>query len=298
MKKISLLLVLAMILSLLGGASALAADGVVEAVYGTPVLDGDAADVIWADATAYTVGSGENKGDFKMVWDDNALYILAVVDDANLDTSGANVYEQDGIEIFVDELNNKSTSYASDDVHYRVNYENERSTDAGQTPLWYTKTAVRYAEDGTTPIGYVVEACFQWNEAAPQNDTVVGFDAQINVCSGGGRQGSPCIFDTTGNAYQDTGLFGNLKLTGKKAADVTPANPYGLMYYIEEVEGRNLSVYVNPEVVEGPLKAAKDLIDSGIRFYEDIEDYPEHGDVGKYYPAYLVKTVNEIIAQL
>jgi len=42
----------------------------------------------------------------------------------------------------------------------------------------------------------------------------------------------------------------------------------------------------------------QDLIDSGIQFYEDVEDYPEHGDVGKYYPAYLVKTVNEIIARI
>lgn len=271
-KKISMLLVFTMILSLFGGVTAAnAADGVVEAVYGTPVLDGNATDAIWADATAYMVGNGTNKGDFKMVWDDNALYILAVVDDANLDKTGANVYEQDGIEIFVDEKNDKTTSYGSDDVHYRVNYDNERSTDAGETPLWYTKTSVRYGEDGVTPIGYIVEACFQWNEAAPANDALVGFDAQINVCSGGGRQGSPCIFDTTGNAYQNTGLFGNLKLTGKLDTDVTPANPYGLMYYIEEVESRNLSVYVNPEVVEGPLKAAKDLIASGSYTQAEID---------------------------
>jgi len=38
-----------------------------------------------------------------------------------------------------------------------------------------------------------------------------------------------------------------------------------------------------------------DLIASGMRFHEDVADYPEHGDVGKYYPAYLVKTVSEII---
>ena len=42
----------------------------------------------------------------------------------------------------------------------------------------------------------------------------------------------------------------------------------------------------------------QDLIDSGIQLYEDIEGYPEHGDVGKYYPAFLVKTVNEIIDQI
>ena len=42
----------------------------------------------------------------------------------------------------------------------------------------------------------------------------------------------------------------------------------------------------------------QDIIDSGIALHEDIESYPEHGDVGKFFPAYLVKTVNELISKL
>ena len=42
----------------------------------------------------------------------------------------------------------------------------------------------------------------------------------------------------------------------------------------------------------------QDLIDSGIEYHEDVESYAEHGDVGKYFPNYLVKTVNEIAAKL
>lgn len=58
--------------------------------------------------------------------------------------------------------------------------------------------------------------------------------------------------------------------------------------------------YSNVEhTYEKHIKALRrDLIDSGIRLFEDVADYPEHGDVGKYYPAFLVKTVNEIIAQI
>ncbi len=41
----------------------------------------------------------------------------------------------------------------------------------------------------------------------------------------------------------------------------------------------------------------EDLIASGMVFHEDIADYPEHSDVGKYYPAYLVQTVNAIMAE-
>jgi len=42
----------------------------------------------------------------------------------------------------------------------------------------------------------------------------------------------------------------------------------------------------------------EDLIASGITFFEDVADYPEHGDVGKYYPAYLVQTVRQIIKSI
>jgi len=58
--------------------------------------------------------------------------------------------------------------------------------------------------------------------------------------------------------------------------------------------------YSNVEhTYEKHIKALRqDILDSGIRLYEDIADYPEHGDVGKYYPAFLVKTVNELTERL
>ena len=40
----------------------------------------------------------------------------------------------------------------------------------------------------------------------------------------------------------------------------------------------------------------RDLKDSGMTVYEDIADYPEHSDVGKYYPNFLSATVYDIIA--
>lgn len=42
----------------------------------------------------------------------------------------------------------------------------------------------------------------------------------------------------------------------------------------------------------------RDLKDSGMTVYEDIADYPEHSDVGKYYPHFLSKTVCDIINML
>ena len=93
MKK-ALLIFMALLLALLPAAP-LAEDEALtqaEAVYGTPVVDGNADDEIWQKATAYTVGSGETSGQFKAVWDDNALYLLAVVDDTTLDKSSSAIY--------------------------------------------------------------------------------------------------------------------------------------------------------------------------------------------------------------
>ena len=39
----------------------------------------------------------------------------------------------------------------------------------------------------------------------------------------------------------------------------------------------------------------QDLIASGMDFHEDVADYPEHSDVGKFYPQFLVDTVNKLI---
>lgn len=41
----------------------------------------------------------------------------------------------------------------------------------------------------------------------------------------------------------------------------------------------------------------RDLKASGITVYEDIADYPEHSDVGKYYPAFLSETICDIITR-
>ncbi len=70
MKKLSWILVLAMLLSLFG--VALAEDAPVTATYGTPVLDGDATDADWEKATPINIGNDSTYGEFRILWDDNA----------------------------------------------------------------------------------------------------------------------------------------------------------------------------------------------------------------------------------
>ncbi len=89
---------------------------IVEAVYGTPVLDGSASDEVWEYCKWQHIDQlwlGEQpqkedfSGQFKVAWDENNLYILAVItDDSLLDIhpNGLDYYwDDDCLEIFLDE---------------------------------------------------------------------------------------------------------------------------------------------------------------------------------------------------
>ena len=98
------------------------------ASYGTPVIDGSM-DSVWSNApelkldTKQMAWSGAT-GTAKALWDDENLYVLVQIKDDQLNKSNPNVWEQDSVEIFVDENNGKTASYQEDDGQYRVNFEN------------------------------------------------------------------------------------------------------------------------------------------------------------------------------
>ena len=53
---------------------------------------------------------------------------------------------QDSVEVFLDEYNNKTQEYGTDDLHYRVNYENVQSIDNGNREQIYS-SAKRWKAD-------------------------------------------------------------------------------------------------------------------------------------------------------
>ncbi|MBO4617781.1 MAG: hypothetical protein J5717_10525 [Lachnospiraceae bacterium] len=241
----------------------------VVAPYGSPLVDG-AVDEIWSKAKSYDLlqarNSATSSATAKLMWDDNALYVLVDVKDATLDKASGNAYEQDSVEVFLDELNDRSGAYGSDDAHYRVNFDNERSTDSGEEGRWYTKTTV-------TEEGYIVEGCIKWESATPDNDALFGFDAQINCAEGGSRKGELSLFATSGDGYQDTSLFGEVKLTGKTADDVTPGFPYSLYTYLEKVKAIDLSVYVNGEEAKALIAEVEAFLAAGGYTQAEIDAY-------------------------
>lgn len=175
-----------------------------------PTIDGEI-DAVWNSAqklavNQYLMAWQGATGTVRVLWDESNLYVLFEVDDTQLDKTSPNPWEQDSVEIFVDENNEKTTFYQEDDGQYRVNFDNETSFNpAGIAESFESKTLV----SGTS---YTVEMKIPLRTIIPADGTRIGFDAQVNDGENGSRQSVATWNDSTGNAYQDTSVFGTLTL--------------------------------------------------------------------------------------
>jgi len=184
------------------------------APYGTPVIDG-IADEIWNDAPEIPVNRYQTawhgaSGTARVLYDESNLYVLIKVNDTQLDKGSANPWEQDSIEVFIDENNAKTTFYEDDDGQYRVNYDNETSFNPESIAEGF-ESAVEVS--GTN---YTVEVKIPFRTIKPVSNMQIGIDVQINDGSDGARQSIATWNDITGNAYQDTSVIGILAFRAKK----------------------------------------------------------------------------------
>ena len=102
-----------------------------EAAKGTPVIDA-AIDDIWNTTEEITTvhwaeGEGGSTGRARMLWDEQYLYILAIVNEVTLDDTNVNAWEQDCVEIYIDENNGKTTAYEPDDAYYRIGFTTSKA---------------------------------------------------------------------------------------------------------------------------------------------------------------------------
>jgi endo-1,4-beta-xylanase len=249
-------------------------DGRAVAMFGSPVIDGIIDDV-WQTAgiitpTIISSANVQAVGEFRVLWDDNALYCLYTITDPELNKANANTYEQDSVEVFLDEMNDKATSYQNDDVHYRVNFDNEPSTDAGDSSRYFTATSELLDATGMN-IGYIVETSLTW-VSEPANYTIMGFDLQINDAgSAGTRLGTITIFDEKGTAWSTPSSMGEIVLKGKGANSISNVNPNMLKIFVGYVERLNPDGYVNSNLLIQPLTIAKELLNNPAATQEQID---------------------------
>ncbi len=190
------------------------------AIKGTPVIDGHA-DALWADANeirtnVWVQGMGGATAKVKTMWDETHLYVYAVVSDSLLSKVSANPWEEDSIEVFVDQNNAKTTSYELDDGQYRVNFDNEQSFGGAASAATLLSAARVIAGTSETLFidgAYIIEAAITLTQVMPQPGVFIGFDFQVNDdADGDGDRDSVAIWnDPTGQSWQNTSRIGVLQ---------------------------------------------------------------------------------------
>ena len=201
---------------------------------GTVTVDGEVDDA-WEVAKEVVLSvpgsSPKATATAKLLWDNENLYVLMNVKDANLDATASAAHEKDSVEVFIDENNNKSEAYEDDDKQYRINYLNETSFNGTKCVEENVKHAVKLTDDG-----YMVEAAFAWTDITPEVGTAIGLDLQINDGENGGRIGTRCWYDETGNGWSAPKVFGEVSLVDGEETPDTPEEPVIVTPAVAEVE--------------------------------------------------------------
>jgi endo-1,4-beta-xylanase len=186
----------------------------VDATRGTPVVDG-MADSVWATAPTISpsirvIGTQGATATAKVLRDDQHLYVYVTVTDPTLDQSSQNLFEQDSVELFVDPNNGKTAGYEDDDGQYRISYTNRQSISGNFGAFAIANNLTSAAR--VVPGGYVVEASIALNTITPADNTLIGFDIQINDATSGTRTGAVTWNDPTGLSYLNTTRWGVIRL--------------------------------------------------------------------------------------
>ena len=184
--------------------------GVEKAAYGTVTVDGDK-DAVWDNAGTIpiTINLGSNvSANAKLLWDKDNFYVYAEIKDPVLNNTNGDAWEQDSLEVFIDENNGKSNSYEDDDKQYRISYVNDHSFNGKKCLEENMKSVAKITSDG-----YVVEASFKWTDITPKAGDEIGLEFQINDADASGKRiGTLSWNDETGMGWSKPEVFGTVKL--------------------------------------------------------------------------------------
>lgn len=191
--------------------------GVEKATKATVKIDGEA-DREWDKAVAIplTINLGASvTADAKVLWDDENLYVYATVKDPVLNKASGEAYQQDSLEVFIDENNAKTESYDDDDKQYRINYVNEHSFNGKKCLEDNVQSVAKETGDG-----YVIEAAFKWTDIKPKKGDRIGLEFQINDADNyGTRIGTLSWNDETGMGWSKSSVYGTIELTAEEVSD-------------------------------------------------------------------------------
>ncbi|MBM7563660.1 sugar-binding protein [Paenibacillus sacheonensis] len=154
-------------------------------------------------------GTSNNGVSFGTLGDTQNLYVGIEVLDADLrnDTAGAQTYQDDSVEVYLDADHNQGAAYDAFDHQLTLGWHDTQLSMIGNL------ANVQYAQKDISG-GYTVELAIPWASLNidPARDITLGFDVGNNDDDGGnaGNRESQVLWNGTGDNWRDTSGFGNL----------------------------------------------------------------------------------------
>lgn len=182
----------------------------------------------WSSAISRAIGNivvgsvadnNDLSGTFRTLWDTNNLYVLMEIkDEAQQNDSGAQTWNDDSVEVYVDANNDKPSSYGSNDFQYRFTWT---GSSLGIEETKHAATSGVSASRIVTANGYTVEVKLPWSTLGQGSVAVgalLGLDVHINDDDdGGSRDGKRAWFNTLDTSWQNPSTFATARLAGVPA---------------------------------------------------------------------------------
>lgn len=206
-------------------------DGLINAYYTSTAITIDGAADEWTDVPGFQITSADsvtlyselsvadNDQDcsavFRVVWDEQNLYIMIQVTDDVLNKDSGTISQDDSVEVYIDGGDENATSYDSNDSHLLVDIENNIQVVGNNPSLSHVVS--------TSESSYVVECAIPISDIGglqPYAGESFGFDVAINDDDniGDNQREHHLVWHGDGTGWLDPRQFGTITLR-KKAGE-------------------------------------------------------------------------------
>ncbi|CAI6076603.1 Endo-1,4-beta-xylanase A [Paenibacillus sp. JJ-100] len=182
------------------------------AIQGIVAIDGEK-DAKWSKAAPFQITplnqSGGATAEARAMWSGQDLYLFVDVTDPQIITDATDPWDQDSIEIFLDENHQRTPFYQYDDAQFRISADNV-GTFAGSASPGRLESAVK-----KTSKGYQLEAKISLQSLMPKEGRVMGLELQINDNQGNNNKSTAKWNDLTNDSWKNTSQYGILTFASK-----------------------------------------------------------------------------------
>jgi hypothetical protein len=208
-----------------------------------PTIDGTV-DAIWNSYTSIPLpnGNGASGADFsatyKMMFDATNLYLLVqVTDDVKVRDGTGGIWEDDGVEVFIDMGNTRAGTYGANDYQYSFNWNSATLVENKHGASALVGVTLGQAN---TAGGYTMELKFPWSTLGSPTTagSYMGFDISVNDDDNSGtRDNQLSWYDATFGAWNNSALLGSYQFL-----DCNPL-PITLLTFVGELKSGKAFLY-------------------------------------------------------